>query len=715
MITLKIQILESLDRKFHVTVTQSGDNEDSLTTFLPEIPPELESSLKQWKLGYYDLRGVREVYSSLNRLEFVPTITDSELYEYRKSTKFNLNRWLDTNSELREHLIRISDRLQLKNNSLRILLNVQNSKLYDFPWQEWNLFESYFPQSEVCIRVKGKENEKVIPISKNWRVRILLVIGNSDGIHAEQDLKIVKSLEKKGAKVDILENPSRENLRDALKNQIGYHIFVFSGHSRSNEDGTIGWLELNSKDSLTIESFKDNFKRAIDRGLQLAIFNSCDGLGLAKQIAKLNLPQCIVMREPVPDRVAIEFLKHFFDHFSQNKPLVTAVRETRKDLEPFDDEGAVPGAQWLPAICTRESAKPLKWNQLRRNRMAYILTGLAIISSTVGVLAKWQLSHTQLATQSSVCSQSISSIRSQNSSEQNLAPKCLVEVTDIPNGTWLHSGSTTWAPIRGRLHPTIKTIFPDFNLRYTAHPDKPPGSGTGIQMLLDGQISFAESSRPLNEEELRQASMRGIQLKQDAIAIDAIAVAVHPELPIDDLTLQQLKKIYSGAIENWQQVGGPDLEVQLYTRAKDSGTIEFFQSYVLGKTKFSDRTIEVETPTLAIRQLSENKGGIFFGTASQLVTQCSIKTLPLRRNAQSAAVSPYQQPPVSPENCDREEHNRINVEAFRNNEYPIVRRLFLVTRQDNSVDKQAGVAYYTLLLTDEGQQLIQEAGFIPIR
>jgi ABC-type phosphate transport system substrate-binding protein len=716
MITIKIQILESINQQFHITVTQSGTNEDYLTTSLPAIPVELESSLKQWQLGYYSLRSVSDVCSSL-RITAISAITSSELYEYRALIKLIFNQWLDTSNELREYLIRIASQPKSKTQDIRILLDIQNTKLYYFPWQEWNLFEYYFPRSEISIRVKGKGDEKVKPISKYWKVRILLVIGNSEGINPDRDLKIVKDLEKKGASVKILENPSREILRDAFKQEPGYHIFVFAGHSRSNEDGTIGWIELNKEDSLTIESFKDNFKRAIDRGLQLAIFNSCDGLGLAQQIAELNLPQSIVMREPIPDKIAVEFLKHFFHHFSQNQPLVLALRETRKDLEPFDREGAIPGAQWLPVICTRESATPLTWKKFRKNPSAYILLGLATTIAAIGIFVSQKNFHPIELSNPSNCPQKITPTRQRENLGQTLAPKCFVDVANVPKGTWLHSGSTTWAPIRGIINPKLENIFPDFHLSYTEHPDKPPGSRTGIGMLLDGQISFAESSRPLNEDELRQASMRGIQLKQDAIAIDAVAVVVHPHLPIDNLTLAQLKGIYTGTIDNWKKIGGPDLKIDLYSRSQDSGTIEFFQTYVLGDEKFSDRVIKIDTPTLAIRKLSENSnlGGIFFASASQLVPQCGIKTLPLRRHDASPPISPYQEPLVSPENCQKDRHNTINLDAFRNNEYPIVRRIFLITRQDNSVDKQAGEAYYTLLLTDEGQKLIEEAGFIPIR
>lgn len=717
MLTIKLQILEGVEQKFYIAVSHSESSEDSLTTSLPAIPVELESSFQQWKLGYYSLRSVSEVCPSL-RIKAISAISSSELYEHRHSIKLAFNQWLDGSKELREYLIRIASQVRSPKSDIQILLDLQNPKLYYFPWQEWNLFESYFPSSEILIRVKGKGNEKVKPIVRHWQVRILLVVGNSDGIHPERDLTIVKSLEKKGAKVDILKNPSLEQLRDAFKREPGYHIFIFAGHSQSNENGTIGWLELNQNDRLTIDSFKDNFKRAIDRGLQLAIFNSCDGLGLAKQIAELNLPQSIVMREPIPDRIAVEFLKHFFDRFSQNKSLYLSLRETRKDLEPFDRQGGIPGAQWLPVLCTRESAQPLTWKKLRKNSTAYVFISVAAIVTAIGLFfSKDRTSQSLLQAQFNTCPQTIDLHRSSDRLGQNIAPKCFVDVVNVPKGTWLHSGSTTWAPIRGLLNPEIERIFPDFHLVYTTHPDKPPGSETGIQMLLDGQISFAESSRPLNEEELRQASMRGIQLKQDAIAIDAIAVAVHPDLPIPDLTLEQLKEMYTGKIDNWKQVGGPDLEIKLYTRSSDSGTTDFFQSYVLGEAQFSNRILEIDTPTLAVRKLNQpdDIGGIFFATASQLVAQCEIKTLPLRRTAKNPPVPPYQDPPIAPENCHRDRHNTINLDAFQNNQYPIVRRIFLITRQDNSVDKQAGEAYYTLLLTEEGQQLIKQAGFIPIR
>jgi len=94
----------------------------------------------------------------------------------------------------------------------------------------------------------------------------------------------------------------------------------------------------------------------------LAIFNSCDGLGIAKQLADLNMPQVIVMREPVPDMVAQEFLKYFLEGFAGGESLYLAVRDAREKLESVQRE--FPCATWLPVICQNPAEEPVSWQEL---------------------------------------------------------------------------------------------------------------------------------------------------------------------------------------------------------------------------------------------------------------------------------------------------------------------------------------------------------------
>ncbi|WP_318655514.1 CHASE2 domain-containing protein [Leptolyngbya sp. KIOST-1] len=121
-------------------------------------------------------------------------------------------------------------------------------------------------------------------------------------------------------------------------------------------------MQVNPTESLTIEQLKYALQRTITNGLQLAILNSCDGLGLAWDLADLHLPQTIVMREPVPDAIAHQFLKGFLAAFAQGTPLYSAVREAREKLHGLSELGSC--AAWLPVIVQNPAEVPPTWPQL---------------------------------------------------------------------------------------------------------------------------------------------------------------------------------------------------------------------------------------------------------------------------------------------------------------------------------------------------------------
>ena len=129
-------------------------------------------------------------------------------------------------------------------------------------------------------------------------------------------------------------------------------------------------------------------------------------------------------------------------------------------------------------------------------------------------------------------------------------------VQTVPTGLFNYGGSTTWATIRRDVDPAIQIVWTNFKLRYTDPIQGTPGSGAGIQMLIDNQLAFAQSSRSIKESEYQAAKQKGFSLKEIAIAIDGIAVAVNPNLGIKGLTVEQLANIYEGKITNWNQVGG---------------------------------------------------------------------------------------------------------------------------------------------------------------
>lgn len=287
------------------------------------------------------------------------------------------------------------------------------------------------------------------------------------------------------------------------------------------------------------------------------------------------------------------------------------------------------------------------------------------------------------------------------------------DVQGVPLGLFNYGGSTTWAPVRGVVDPAIQQAVPSFQLRYTDPIGSPPGSGTGIDMLLKNQLSFAQSSRSLNPEEQQAAQQQGYSLKEIPVALEGLAIAVNTDLPVEGVTLTQLRDIYLGNITNWSQVGGPNLPIVPISRPTDGGTVEFFIDTVLGGTPLPGSVTTAGTTTEALRLVDSTPGAIYYASAPEVVGQCTVKPIAIGRQS-GQLVKPYADPYVPPENCPAQ-RNQINSAALRSGEYPLTRRLFVVIREDGTQDQQAGEAYANLLLTQQGQQLLSEAGFVAIR
>ncbi len=287
-------------------------------------------------------------------------------------------------------------------------------------------------------------------------------------------------------------------------------------------------------------------------------------------------------------------------------------------------------------------------------------------------------------------------------------------VENIPVGLFNYGGSTSWAPIRQIVDKKIQASQKDFRLRYVQPLNSTAGSSSGIEMLINDRLAFAQSSRPLLNNELSRAKQRGFTLQQIPVAIDGLAVAVNPKINVPGLTIEQLKSIYTGKITNWSQVGGANIPIQAYSRRiSDGGTVELFVQDVLGGQPMASTVELISTTTQALRKVAISPGGIYYASAPEVVPQCSIKPLPLGRT-QGKYVAPYQEPFILPEECPRS-RNKLNIEAFQSGKYPITRNLFVVVKQNGQTEQQAGVAYADFLRTQQGQELITQSGFVRIR
>ncbi len=245
---------------------------------------------------------------------------------------------------------------------IQVIIETSDQLLRRLPWHRWDFFKDY-PQSEMALSVPEykRATSQRSKVGKK-QVRILAILGNSQGIDLERESVFFKHLD--DAEITFLVNPSRQEFNDRLWDSSGWDILFFAGHSQTEgETGRIYINENKTNNSLTIEQLEEALKQAIENGLTLAFFNSCDGLGLALSLEKLNIPTVIVMREPVPNRVAQEFFEYFLAAFAQQRlPLHLAVQQARRKLQGLENE--FPGASWLPVICKNPARETPTWLQL---------------------------------------------------------------------------------------------------------------------------------------------------------------------------------------------------------------------------------------------------------------------------------------------------------------------------------------------------------------
>ncbi|MGB3641717.1 MAG: CHASE2 domain-containing protein, partial [Rivularia sp. (in: cyanobacteria)] len=284
-------------------------------------------------------------------------VSNADFNDVCQQLKINLDNWLDS-PEFRPIERQLRKELHPQD-EIHFIIQTEDNQLRKIPWYNWQFFEDY-PHAEMSLSSLNFEPGKIKHTSGK-KVRILAIIGDSNGIDVETDKRFITQL--KDAETVFLVEPQRQQLDELLWDKRGWDILFFAGHSNTEDEGKTGNIYINNTDSLTINELKNALQKAIERGLQLAIFNSCEGLGLAAQLTDLHIPQIIVMREPVPDSVAQQFLKHFLTIFAGGESFYLAVREARERLQGIEAE--FPGASWLPVIFQNPAEIPPTWQQLR--------------------------------------------------------------------------------------------------------------------------------------------------------------------------------------------------------------------------------------------------------------------------------------------------------------------------------------------------------------
>jgi len=241
-------------------------------------------------------------------------------------------------------------------------------------------------------------------------------------------------------------------------------------------------------------------------------------------------------------------------------------------------------------------------------------------------------------------------------------------------------GSTTVLPITQKASEIYMEKHNDVDIRISGG-----GSSVGIQAVGEGIADIGMASRDLKEKE----KTRYPNLKKIVIAKDGIVIIVHPDNPVNTLSLEQIKKIYNGTYTNWKEVGGSDMKIVVINRDSASGTREFFWKYLMQKEKFVDSALEKNSNGAVKQTVSQTPGAI--GYIGLGYVDSSVKAIKIRVNGKV----------IEPKMAN-----------ILDNSYPIARSLNFFTQGE---PKGTVKEFIDFIKSEEGQKIIKEEGFVPIK
>lgn len=247
-------------------------------------------------------------------------------------------------------------------------------------------------------------------------------------------------------------------------------------------------------------------------------------------------------------------------------------------------------------------------------------------------------------------------------------------------------GSDTMVILAQRWAEAYMATHPDVTIQVTGG-----GSGVGISALINGATDICNASRPMKAAEREKLKTRfnslGIEVKS---AKDGLSVYLDENNPVSELTLAQIKDIYTGKIKNWKQVGGEDAKIVVYGRENSSGTYVYFRDFVLKGEDYTASMQSLPGTAAVVNAVSKDKYGIGFGGAAYAK---GIKFAKVKKDASSPAYEP-------------------SAETVKNGTYPITRYLYMYLKSRPTGELKN---YIDWTLSPAGQEIVSKVGYFPIR
>lgn len=228
------------------------------------------------------------------------------------------------------------------------------------------------------------------------------------------------------------------------------------------------------------------------------------------------------------------------------------------------------------------------------------------------------------------------------------------------------------------------------------------GTGVGIRDLTEGLVDIAQASRKMKQEELDKATRNGFEPEEVVVGLDAIAVGVHKNHPAKDMSLNQLKAIFSGTVTRWNQLNPewPNAQITLYARESSSGTYDFFREHVLRGADFAPNAIHLSATAAIVNAVAKDPNAIGFGGVAYFVHNPDAKVLAVRKDRESQPFLPV-----------TAEGNHVANEVIQSGEYPISRPLQYYRRKNARPDVRHFLDWVN---SPAGQAIVAELDYIPL-
>ena len=249
-------------------------------------------------------------------------------------------------------------------------------------------------------------------------------------------------------------------------------------------------------------------------------------------------------------------------------------------------------------------------------------------------------------------------------------------------------GSDTMVHLASAWAESFMKTHPDADISVTGG-----GSGTGIAAMLNGTTDICIASRSIKAKEITLAKEKGLNPNEIVTSRDGIAVVVNPENPINELTIEQIGKIYTGVYTNWSDLGGPDEDIVILSRESSSGTYVFFQGHVMKKKDYSPNAMLMPSTSAIIQSVTQDKWAIgYVGLGYGVQAGDKVKMLPVMNAADSPAVVP-------------------SVATVQDATYGIARPLHFYT---NGTPEGLTKDFVDFVLSEAGQEIVLETGYVPV-